>query len=253
MNAETILDLREVAVPSRRDRLIVSIQGVDWTVRAGEFWLVGGPQGAGKSDLLFVLAGLAPPLSGHAMLFGQDMSTHFGDERLAHRLRAGLVFDDARLFHQLTIAENIALPARYHQNLHAEEVDSWVGTLLRATELTEFANHTPGMISGGWRRRAALARALALLPEVLFLENPLRGLDVLHASWWIRFVHQLWRGHELMGGRGLTVIATTDELQPWQKSGAQFATLSGGKFTVAGLHAPEDEVPQLDVIAAQEN
>ena len=252
MSAETILELREVAVPSRRDRLVVSIEAVDWTVRAGEFWIVGGPQGSGKSDLLFVLAGLAPPLRGHGTLFGQDMSTHFGDDRLPHRLRAGLVFDDARLFHQMTIAENIALPVRYHQNLHAEDAGPWVAALLRATELTELADHTPGMVTRGWRRRAALARALALRPEVLFLENPLRGLDALHAAWWIRFVQQLWHGHELMAGRGLTVIATTDEFQLWQKSGAQFATLAGGKFTVAGPHAPEDEVPQANAVAAQE-
>lgn len=253
MTAENILELRAVAVPARRDRQFVSLEGVDWTVRAGEFWIVGGPQGSGKSDLLFVLAGLAKPLGGHGTLFGQDMDASFGDEHLPHRLRAGLVFDDARLFHHLTIAENIALPVRYHQNLHAEEVEPWVAALLRATELTEFADHTPGMVTRGWRRRAALARALALRPEMLFLENPLRGLDAPHAAWWIRFVQQLWRGHELMSGRGLTVIATTDEFQLWQKSGAQFATLSGGKFIMAGLRAPADEAPQPDAVAAQEN
>lgn len=253
MTAETILAMRDVAVPSRRDPQAVSLEGVEWTVGVGEFWVVGGPQGPGKSDLLFVLAGLAKPLRGSYTLFGQDMSTHFGDDRLPHRLRAGLVFDDARLFHQLTIAENIALPVRYHQNLHAEDAGPWVAALLRATELTEFAGHTPGMVTRGWRRRAALARALALRPEVLLLENPLRGLDAPHAAWWIRFVQQLWRGHELMSGRGLTVIATTDEFQLWQKSGAQFATLSGGKFTVAGRRAPADEAPQPDAVAAQEN
>ena len=256
MSAETILDLRAVAVPSRRDRLAVSLESVDWTVRAGEFWIVGGPQGSGKSDLLFLLAGLAKPLGGQGTLFGQDMGTHFGDEHLNHRLRTGLVFDDARLFHHLTIAENLALPVRYHQNLRAEDVVPWVDALLRATELTEFANHTPGRITRGWRRRAALARALALRPEMLFLENPLRGLDAPHAAWWIRFVQQLWRGHELVSGRNMTVIATTDEFRPWQEAGAllngaQFATLAQGKFTVTG--APMDETPSPTATAFQEN
>ncbi len=243
MSGEPIIELRAVAVPSRREGGCISSEDVNWTVREKEFWVVGGPQGSGKSDLMFLLAGLKRPASGVYKLFGQDMSQHFGDEFLPCRLRVGLVFDDARLLNQLTIADNVALPARYHNDLHADEAETWAGALLQATGLGEFAGQTPSMLASNWRRRAALARALALRPEVLVLENPLRGLDARHAAWWIDFVPQLWRGHELLRGQAMTVILSTDEFQPWRAAGAQFATLEldSRKFVLAGEHAPEDE------------
>src|SRR6185369_2810655 len=111
------------------------------------------------------------------VLYGQDMGEHFGDEFLPNRLRMGIVFDDARLFGLLTVAANVALPIRYHQNATEEDAASWVSGLLKELELTEFADDRPAAISRTWQRRAALARALALRPEVLVLENPLRGLD----------------------------------------------------------------------------
>lgn len=243
MSGEPIIDLRDVAVPARWDAETISIEALNWTVREDEFWVVGGLQGTGKSDLLLLLAGLHRPARGGYTLFGQDMSQHFGDEFLPCRLRVGLVFDDARLFNHLTIAENVALPARYHNDLHADEAEAWVGALLRATDIVEFAGATPGALARNWRRRAALARALALKPEVLILENPLRGLDARHAAWWIDFVKQLWRGHGLLRGEAMTVILTTDEFRPWRDSGAQFAQLQARKFVVTGDRAPEDELP----------
>src|SRR6185295_18649359 len=158
-----------------------------------------------------------------------------------HRLRVGMVFDDARLLNHLTIAENVALPACYHHNLHAAEAEDWTEALLKATDITAFAANNPSAVARHWRRRAALARALALRPEVLFLENPLRGLDLRHTLWWVHFVQALWRGHDLMRGKPMTIIATTDEFRPWRKSGAQFAILHERKFESAGAAAPEDD------------
>jgi len=241
MNAEIILELRDVTVPSRRDAEAASIESVNWSVRAHEFWIVGGLHGTGKSDLVFMLAGLTKPLRGAYTLFGQDMGERFGDEFLANRLRVGMVFDDERLLNHLTLAENVALPARYHHNLHADEAADWGEALLKATGVLEFANHTPGTVARHWRRRAALARALALRPEVLFLENPLRGLDWHHTAWCIDFVQRLWRGHDLMSGKPMTVVTSTDEFRPWREAGAQFATLHGRKFEVAGAAVPADD------------
>ena len=227
-------------VPSRRDAEAPVLDDVNWSVGAGEFWVVGGLQGSGKSDLMFMLGGLTKPLGGCYELFGQDMAQHFGDEFLPNRLRVGVVFDDARLFGGLTVAENVALPIRYHQNISAEQSASWIGALLKGTEIAEFAGEQPSAMSRTWRRRAALARALALRPEVLFLENPLRGLDARHVVWWVTFIVNLVRGHALMAGRRLTVVASTDEFRPWVETGAQFAELRGRKFSVVGATAPED-------------
>jgi ABC-type transporter Mla maintaining outer membrane lipid asymmetry ATPase subunit MlaF len=242
MNGETIIQLNDVAVPSRRDSEVTVIEHVNWLVREREFWIVGGLQGAGKSDLMFMLAGLTKPLAGSYQLFDQDMGQHFGDEFLPSRLRVGMVFDDARLLTHLTLAENVALPARYHHDLHAQEAELWIQALLKATDIVEFANNMPSVVARHWRRRAALARALALKPEVLLLENPLRGLDARHAAWWVAFVEKLWRGHDLMSGKPMTVIVSTDEFRPWRSSGAQFATLHERKFETIGTSAPEDDI-----------
>ena len=241
MSADVILQLRDVTVPSRRDSDVGTIKGVNWSVRAHDFWIVGGLQGAGKSDLMFMLAGLTKPLDGSYVLFDQDMGAHFGDEFLPNRLRVGMVFDDARLLNHLTLAQNVALPACYHHNLHPSEAETWTNALLKATDIAEFADNTPSVMARHWRRRAALARALALRPEVLLLENPLRGLDARHTAWWVNFVRALGRGHDLMRGQPVTIIASTDEFRPWRNSGPQFALLHEGKFEATGEAAPEDD------------
>jgi len=250
MNDEPIFDLQHVIVPSRRDAEVISIERVNWSVQPREFWIAGGLHGAGKSDLMFMLAGLTKPLDGCYKLYGQDMGKHFGDEFLPNRLRVGMVFDDARLLSYLTIEENVALPARYHHNLHADESHGWVEALLKATEIVEVAMSKPSGIGWPWRRRAALARALALKPEVLLLENPLRGLDWRQAAWWVAFVQKLWRGHDLMSGQPMTIVASTDEFRPWRNSGAQFAALHERQFEIAGSIAPEDDVPTMRAAAA---
>ena len=251
MAGEPIIKLGDLAVVSRRDMESISIECVNWSVREDEFWVIGGPQGSGQSDLMFLLAGLTKPARGAYTLFGQDMTQHFGDEFLPCRLRIGLVFDDARLFNHLTIAENVALPARYHNDLHADEAEAWVSALLRALDIAEFASNTPSVLSRSWRRRGALARALALRPELLLLENPLRGLDARHSAWWIDFVEQLWRGHELMRGKPMTIILTTDEFYPWREMVGNFATLESGKFVLAGNSAPEDQLRLRRVVEGE--
>lgn len=243
MNADVILELRDAVVPRRRDAEASSLAGVNWSVRAGEFWVVGGTEGGGKSDLIFMLAGLTQTLGGSYTLLGHDMRQQFGDEFLPNRVRLGMVFDDARLLSHLSVAENVALPARYHGDLHLDESAAWVEALLKATGVAELAHNTPGLIPRHWRRRAALARALALRPEILFLENPLRGLDFRQTIWWTSFVKRLWQGHDLMRGRPMTIVATTDEFRPWRDSGAQFASLHEKTFAVMGSEVPDDEAP----------
>jgi ABC-type transporter Mla maintaining outer membrane lipid asymmetry ATPase subunit MlaF len=249
MKGEPIIQLRDVAVPSRRDSEVVTLEGVNWTVREDEFWIVGGLQGSGKSDLMFMLAGLTKPTAGAYTLFDQDMTQHFGDEFLPCRLRVGMVFDDARLLNHLNIADNVSLPACYHNDLHAEEVEGWLTELLKATDILEFAGTMPSVLARQWRRRAALARALSLRPELLLLENPLRGLDARHTAWWTSFVKDLWRGHDLMRGKAMTVVVSTDEFRPWREAGAQFATLHEKVFETIGDSAPEDDTQMRHAVA----
>jgi ABC-type transporter Mla maintaining outer membrane lipid asymmetry ATPase subunit MlaF len=146
----------------------------------------------------------------------------------------GFVFQGGHLFNQLTIAENVALPLQYGRNLSPDAAALEVGTLLELMELTPLADVTPSNIAANWRQRAALARALILKPEVLLLDNPLSGLGARHLQWWLRFLDQLSRGHEWLGGKPMTLAVTADDLRPWQNARRKFALLRDEKFIPLG-------------------
>jgi len=206
---------------------------VNWSVRPGEFWVVAGQQQSGKSNLLMHAAGLTPPAQGGCRVFGCATDS-FDDAHLAERLRAGFVFAGGKLFNHLTVAENVALPLRYQKNLTAAAAAGEVGALLKLLELGPFADATPANLAVNWRQRAALARALVLKPELLLLDSPLAGLGVPHRRWLQAFLDRLWRGHEWLGGRPLTLAVTTDDLRPWRHPDRKFAVLDEQTFTVLG-------------------
>jgi len=228
-----VIEMRNVAVGAMRDQNTVVAEEVNWTVAAGDYWVVGGLQGAGKTDFLMMTGGLMPPAQGAYRLFGEEMPI-FEDARLKERLRLGLVFDSGQLFNHLTVSENVALPLRYHQNLAKEEAEPEVQKILEALELGPWADSTPGAIGRNWQKRAGLARALALKPEVLLLDSPLTGLDLRDTTWWLGLLEQLSRGHPLLQGRPLTLILTAADLRPWKGRARHFAVLKDKRFVVLG-------------------
>ena len=232
-NQTPAIEMRGVSVGAMRDVSFIVVEDANWTVASGEFWVIAGQQHSGKSDFLMLTAGLMTPVAGSCRLFGRDTRT-FGEAELAERLRVGLVFDGGQLFQHLTIRENVALPLQYHRNLSAGAAAPEVQTLLELMELTPLADITPANVSGNWLQRAALARALALKPELLLLDNPLGRLDARHRYWWLRFLDRLWRGHAWLGNRPLTLAATTDDLRPWQNAQRKFALLHDKKFSPLG-------------------
>ncbi len=227
------IEMRGVSVGAMRDASFTVVEDVDWTVGPGEFWVIAGQQHSGKSDFLMMAAGLMPPVNGSYKFFGTEVEM-FDEARLADRLRLGFVFENGQLFNQLTIAENIALPLRYHKNLAAAETGRGVEGLLELMELAPLADVTPANVSANWLQRAALARALALKPEVLLLDNPFGELDARHGQWWLRFLDQLSRGHEHFGSKPMTIVATADDLRPWQNTRRKFALLRDKKFIPLG-------------------
>ena len=228
--------MREVSVGSLHDPATALLTEVNWEVLPGEFWVVAGLQGEGKSDLLMMTAGLMPPLAGEYCLFGEPMPM-FEDAQLPHRLRLGLVFETGQLFNQLTVSENIALPLCYHRNLSPADAAPYVQAILQAMELSHWANSTPGALGRNWHKRVGLARALMLKPEVLLLDNPLAGLDLRHMYWWQAFLEQLSNGKSSLGQGPMTVVVTTADLRPWMNVERKFAIVRDKQFNVLGSRA----------------
>jgi len=106
--------------------------------------------------------------------------------------------------------------------------------VLELTELTPFADYAPGQLGINWQKRAVLARALILQPEVLLLDNPLGGMDFRHSQWWLKFLGNLSSGHSFFGGRKMTLVLTAEDLRPWRNRATHFAVLQQRKMTVLG-------------------
>lgn len=239
-----VIEMSGVKFGSMQDPERVVGEGVDWVVQPRDFWVIAGLQGAGKTDFLMMTGGVMALLSGAYSLFGEAMPI-FDERRLHERLRLGLVFDGGQLLNHLTVAENVALPLRYHRNLTAAEARTEVMAVLEAMDLAEWADSTPGAIGRNWQKRVGLARALMLKPEVLLIDNPLGGLDLRHISWWLQFLRDLSNGHPLLDGRPLTLVVTTADLRLWRNLGRQFAVLRRQKFVVLGAW------PQVEAAAPE--
>lgn len=224
-------------------------EDINWTANSGDYWVVAGLHGAGKSDFLMLAGGVMPPLRGQYRFFGEQMPI-FEDTRLQTRLRLGLVFEGGHLLNRLTVLENVTLPLRYHRNLGIVEAAAVVEELIACLDLEPWADRLPSALGRGWQKRASLARALALKPEVLLVDNPLAGLDPRHAGWWLSFLDQLSKGHRLMQGRPVTLVVTTADFRPWKDHGRQFALLRNRSFQVLGdwaqvVSVREDRVRDL--------
>lgn len=237
------LELRGVAVGALRGGEVPVVTSVDWAVAPGEFWVVGGSHGVGKSDFLLMMAGLTRPQAGDYRLFGEPMPI-FEESRLAQRLSLGLVFDGGQLLNHLTVFENVALPLQYHRNPSRAEVEEAVRSALEATGLSAWSASTPGMIPRAWRKRAGLARALMLQPEVLLLDCPLSGLDLRHTDWWLRFLDALSVGHPLLGNRPTTLVVTTEAFRFYRGPARQFALLDNHHFLVLGDWSQVERSPE---------
>jgi phospholipid/cholesterol/gamma-HCH transport system ATP-binding protein len=154
------------------------LQGVNLSVPSGGSLIVLGPSGCGKTSLFRALTGLLPPLTGRIWLLGQEITSGQGEEALSRvRHQIGVLFQGGGLIDTLSVAENVALPLREFTDLPADIIDSIVQLKLELVDLGHAGDLLPSELSGGMNKRAALARSLALNPQILFCDEPSAGLD----------------------------------------------------------------------------
>jgi phospholipid/cholesterol/gamma-HCH transport system ATP-binding protein len=203
--------------------------GVSFGVARGEVVALIGASGTGKSVLLKEIIGLLRPAQGRIHLLGTDVWRATPSELNALRRRFGMLFQDGALFSSLTVAENIAVPFRENTGLPMDIISPLAGFKLALVGLPPDAGRkTPAQLSGGMRKRAALARALALEPEILFLDEPTSGLDPVGARAFDSLVRLL------ADSLGLTVFIVTHDLDTLLSVIDRAIVLSGGKVIADG-------------------
>jgi phospholipid/cholesterol/gamma-HCH transport system ATP-binding protein len=219
------------------DELVVQ-RDLNFRVRRGEIFIIMGGSGCGKSTLLRHLIGLKPPLAGHVLFDGLDLWEAPSRVRDRMLLKMGILYQGGALWSSMTLAENIALSLSAHTKLGQKEIGELVSLKLSLVGLAGFEDFYPAEISGGMQKRAALARALALDPEILFFDEPSAGLDPISA----RRLDDLIL--HLSQSLGCTAIVVTHDLASILEIGTDSVFLDTDSKTIIARGSPRDLIHQ---------
>jgi phospholipid/cholesterol/gamma-HCH transport system ATP-binding protein len=219
------------------------LDGVDMAVREGEIRVILGGSGSGKSTLLKGILGLTGVAGGQVTMLGAEMLGVGEKQRGELMQRIGVLFQNGALFGSLTVGENVALPLREHRRLPEGAIAELVRMKLAQVDLSHAENLYPSELSGGMRKRAGLARALALDPEILFCDEPSAGLDPLTSA----ELDNLILG--LRERLKMTVVIVTHELASIEAVADSLIMVGGGKVIAEG---PMADVRSRGIVAVDE-
>ncbi|MEQ1515702.1 MAG: ATP-binding cassette domain-containing protein [Usitatibacteraceae bacterium] len=204
------------------------LHNINLTVAQGEIMVIMGGSGSGKSTLLRHLLGLNRPTSGAVKLLGQDITRIPSHELFALRRQIGVSFQGGALFNSMSVAENVALPLREHTKLDDNTIQIMARMKLELVNLNGFEDLMPSELSGGMLKRAALARAIALDPRLLFFDEPSAGLDPVAS---VELDELILNLQEAMG---MSIVVVTHELESAFKIADRITVLDQGNILLTG-------------------
>ncbi|MDR1413814.1 MAG: ATP-binding cassette domain-containing protein [Puniceicoccales bacterium] len=210
----------------------VVMRNISFEVEKGEVFLIIGRSGCGKSSLLKYLMGLRQVDSGTIFYDGKDMSSEVSQDFYGKKI--GVLYQSGALWSSMTLAENVALPFEMYTDLAKNEIEELVNLKLSLVGLGEFGNFYPSQISGGMKKRAGLARAMALDPEILFFDEPSAGLDPLSAKRLDDLIV------ELRESLGMTIVIVTHELASIFAIGTKAIYLDIDTKTATAMGSPRE-------------
>ena len=220
------------------------LRGISFQVAEGETLCILGGSGDGKTTLLKTLIGVLKPDSGRVRIYGQDVYSLSRDELLALRRKIGVTFQSGALLNSMTLAENLALPLEYHTKLDQETIATMVKIKLQQVGLLRAAELRPAEVSGGMKKRAAVARALAMDPTILFYDEPSAGLDPIATARVDRLIN------DLKTSMGITSVVVTHEMESVRRIADHVLLQYRGKVLLDGsledlLESTEPRVQQF--------
>lgn len=209
----------------------VVLDQVALEVHEGETLVILGGSGSGKSTLLRLMVGILPFDGGDIITLGQSLKSMAMSDLMDYRRSVGVLFQSGALFNSMTVAENVSLPLREHTDLPEETIDIVVKMKLEQVGLREHADKMPGELSGGMKKRAGLARAMALDPKILFYDEPSAGLDPVTST---QIDHLIIDLNKKMG---ITSVVVTHEMDSAFRIADRMVLLDRGQFIVSGTPA----------------
>lgn len=222
---EPIIEVRDLVTHYGNRQVL---HGVNLTVQPGEIMVIMGSSGSGKTTLLNHMLGLSRPTSGQVRLLGKDLGALSTDELNDLRKQIGVTFQGGALFSSLTVAENVQLPLREHTQLDENTIQIMTRMKLEVVNLAGFEHFMPSELSGGMVKRAAVARAIAMDPKVLFFDEPSAGLDPVVSVGLDDLILRLRKA------MNITIVVVTHELQSAFKIADRITMLDHGKVVITG-------------------